>query len=286
MTHERPITFECGGDTLIGILHSPASLARDVGVLVVAGGPQYRVGSHRQFVLMARMLATSGYPVFRFDYRGVGDSDGGTRSFEEVSVDIRAAVDAFMAAEARLAGVVIWALCDGASAALMYCASDHRLRGLVVVNPWVRTGAGEARAYLRHYYTRRLLQPSFWRSALGGGVNPLRSAWDFVTALRVARGTGARRPTAPSVGFIDRMLTGLIDFRRPVLALISDRDLTAQEFMDLLTTEPNWRVTLSSPNLTITRLPDSDHTFSTRASLDRATEICIAWLGGLACTMP
>ena len=78
MTHasEFPVVFSCGGDQLVGMVHPAAAR---LGVVIVVGGPQYRVGSHRQFVLMARDLAREGYPVLRFDYRGMGDSDGAVR---------------------------------------------------------------------------------------------------------------------------------------------------------------------------------------------------------------
>ena len=73
---ERFATFECGDDTCIGIVASNADVASraDIGVVIVVGGPQYRVGSHRQFVTLARALAASGVPALRFDYRGMGDS--------------------------------------------------------------------------------------------------------------------------------------------------------------------------------------------------------------------
>ncbi|KAB8057318.1 hydrolase 1, exosortase A system-associated, partial [Janthinobacterium violaceinigrum] len=58
---------------LVGILSLPAAPGPR-GVLIVTGGPQYRVGSHRQFVLLARALAAQGVPVLRFDLRGMGDS--------------------------------------------------------------------------------------------------------------------------------------------------------------------------------------------------------------------
>ena len=63
---ERPVQFSCGTDRLLGILH-PGAPDSERGVLVVVGGPQYRVGSHRQFVLLARALAAAGIPVLRFD---------------------------------------------------------------------------------------------------------------------------------------------------------------------------------------------------------------------------
>ena len=79
----------------------------------MVGGPQYRVGSHRQFVLLARDLAADGFPVFRFDYRGMGDSEGEFRGFEHVEDDIAAAVEAFRSASPGLREIVLWGLCDG-----------------------------------------------------------------------------------------------------------------------------------------------------------------------------
>ncbi|HLB84425.1 MAG TPA: hypothetical protein VJK00_06820, partial [Steroidobacteraceae bacterium] len=58
MNLEEPLCIESQGERLIGILHRPqtqGNLTR--GVVVVVGGPQYRIGSHRQFVLLARSLA-------------------------------------------------------------------------------------------------------------------------------------------------------------------------------------------------------------------------------------
>ena len=72
---EHAIAFDCVEEQLLGVVSLPAQ-ASDIGVLVIVGGPQYRVGSHRQFVLLARYLAASGYPVLRFDVRGMGDSSG------------------------------------------------------------------------------------------------------------------------------------------------------------------------------------------------------------------
>jgi alpha/beta superfamily hydrolase len=70
---ERVILFPCAGETLIGILAMP-EVSRDVGVIILVGGPQYRVGGHRQNVQLARRLSEAGYVTLRFDYRGTGDS--------------------------------------------------------------------------------------------------------------------------------------------------------------------------------------------------------------------
>src|SRR5690349_14351227 len=89
---ERAVFFQCQGEQLVGIL-SGAEQPATRGVLILVGGPQYRAGSHRQFTLLARHLAEHGVPSLRFDYRGMGDSGGEVRSFEDVSPDIRCAID-------------------------------------------------------------------------------------------------------------------------------------------------------------------------------------------------
>src|SRR4030095_1965420 len=133
---ERALTFHCEGDPLVGVL-SGATLTAARGVLIVVGGPQYRSGSHRQFTLLARHLAEQGVPSLRFDYRGMGDSGGAPRTFENVRSDIRCAVNAMCDVLPGMKDVVIWGLCDAASAALLYAHQDARVSGVVLLNPWV-----------------------------------------------------------------------------------------------------------------------------------------------------
>src|ERR1700694_1316605 len=105
--NEQTLTFPCEGNQLIGVL-SPAPVPASRGVLIVVGGPQCRVGSHRQFTLLARHLAERDVPTLRFDCRGMGDSDGEMRTFERVGADIRCAIDRFFASVPGLNDVVIW----------------------------------------------------------------------------------------------------------------------------------------------------------------------------------
>ena len=144
-------------------------------VLIVVGGPQYRSGSHRQFTLLARHLADAGIASLRFDYRGMGDSTGEVRSFERAGTDIRCAIDRLLATVPGVQEVVIWGLCDAASAALIYAHKDPRVSALVLLNPWVRTEQGIARAHLRHYYLARLFHRSLWQK-IGRGEFDVRKA--------------------------------------------------------------------------------------------------------------
>ena len=72
---EQAVSFELHNNSLYGILSVPKVKPR-AAVIIVVGGPQYRVGSHRQFVLLARSLAEQGILALRFDYTGMGYKPG------------------------------------------------------------------------------------------------------------------------------------------------------------------------------------------------------------------
>ncbi len=274
-THaERFVTFECEGARCIGVV-SEALPARNgrLGVLVVVGGPQYRVGSHRQFALLARALADAGIPVLRFDYRGMGDSDGEPRTFEDIDADLRAAADA-LCRETGVAHVVLWGLCDAASAALMFAAQDRRVAGIVALNPWARSPQGEASTRLRHYYLKRLLAPELWRKIVTGRFRAGAAAADLAAVARKAVGS-ATAPTA----FLDRMETGWLKFANPILFVLSGRDLTAREFEAWAAADPHRRARLDESR--VLSFPRADHTFSDRASRDAVAAATIEWIAGL-----
>ena len=93
---EQPLQIAGDGFDMLGILSLPApgTPTLRTAVLIVVGGAQYRAGSHRQFVLLARRLAAAGYPVLRFDLPGMGDSPGDPVPFENTAPHIAAALDA------------------------------------------------------------------------------------------------------------------------------------------------------------------------------------------------
>lgn len=277
---EEAVVFTCGKSRLVGILHRPKEQSK-LGVLIVTGGPQYRIGSHRQFLLLARSYAGAGFPTFRFDHRGTGDSEGSFEGFERIDEDISAAITAFMDRVAGVERIVLWGLCDAASAILLYAARDPRIAALMLINPWVREEQGEARALVKHYYGRRVLEPEFWRKLLSGRV-AISAAVQGLSAgaakwLRSevsARQRGAENAADP---LPLRMAHGLAAFRGPVGLVLSGRDLTAREFDDAADSAI-WRSLLAKPRVSIFRLPEADHTFSRRLWRDAVCRWSLEWL--------
>ena len=273
---DRALVFRCGENELIGILTLPPA-PNPRGVLVLVGGPQYRIGSHRQFLHLAHDLGALGFPVLRFDYRGMGDSEGETRSFESIDDDVAAAIDCFFREVPGLNEVALWALCDGASAAMMYAPKDPRVTALALVNPWVRSPEGLARAIVKHYYFERLLERSFWQNLASGGFHPLTSARSLLR--NVTQGMGAAGADHGSTnGFQDRMAQGLQRFKGRVLFLLSGKDLTAREFEDAIRSSARWRRALKQARVEWRPLPEADHTFSRKSWREDVGRHTAEWL--------
>jgi len=276
---DEAITFNCVGETMVGVIARPAAGDEaDVGVVIVVGGPQVRAGSHRQFTLLARRLAAGGYPVLRFDVRGMGDSTGAQRGFEALDEDIGCAIQALQQHRPGVQRVVLWGLCDGASAALLFAdrGADARLAGLCLLNPWVRSDTSLARTHVKHYYLQRLLQADFWRKLLRGDV-ARRAAAELVQNLRQA----LRRPSVEAAGpapFQRRMARAWAAFDGPVLLMLSGNDYTAREFVEFTRDDPIWRANLARREVTRVELAGADHTCSNNADRSRMEAATLDWL--------
>jgi len=286
---ERALVFDCQGEQLVGVLATPDAPARATGiaVLVVVGGPQYRAGAHRQFVQFARALASAGHSVLRYDVRGMGDSGGAQRGFEDLSDDIQAGIDTLLTQAPACRQLALMGLCDGASAALMYIhdTGDRRVNALCLLNPWLRSEESLARTHVQHYYLRRLASAAFWRKLLGGGVG-LGALRDFFRTLGASL-----RPSAPAAAgtargragldFRSAMLKGCQHFGGPLLLGLSSDDLTAKEFTGSAAAHTGWCAALGRQQVQRVALQPADHTLSGTPARLRFEAAVVAWLGTL-----
>lgn len=282
---EIPLVFECQGCELIGMLHLPA-VHNGRGMLsVVAGGPQYRGGVCRMQVNMARELAAAGVPVMRFDYRGLGDSEGAFRGFRDVGPDLAAAVAAFQAHVPQLRQIVLWGGCDAASAVLINAWRLPAVTALVIGNPWVHTvEAGDAVAV--QHYGQRIREKDFWLKLLRLQYNPLPALATLArrTADKLRTRAAASVPAATwdddvQADFVERMRNGMARFEGEVLMLMSGRSLLSREFDQLIADRPAWQLALQRPRRVVRRLlPDADQAFSTLDARREVTQLTLQWL--------
>ena len=172
----------------------------------------------------AARIAAEGFPVFRFDRRGVGDSEGGNGGFRKRAADIAAALSAFRDEEPRLARVVAWGNCDAASALML--AGGAGCDGLVLSNPWtIEDDSAEAPAeVLRDHYKRRLTDPAAIKRLLSGQIPVGKLVRSLLGAVKPAAAT-------PANALAQAMAAGIADFRGSVSFLVAERDRTAQAFL-------------------------------------------------------
>jgi len=217
-------TFGCGSLTLAGTLDTAPGTA---GLLIVSGGNEIRSGAFGGQADMAARIARAGFPVFRFDRRGIGDSEGENRGFRHSARDITAALEAFKAMAPQISRVVGFGNCDAASALML--AGGAGCDGLVLSNPWTieQDDSGEAAddspppAAIRARYLEKLKNPREIARLVSGGVD----------LGKLARGiTHALRPSPPPSSLAQDMAAGIAGFTGPVRILLATADRTAQVF--------------------------------------------------------
>ncbi len=213
----RALSFGCDGATLAATLDEADS---STGLLIVSGGNEIRIGAHRGMAKLAADVATAGYPVFRFDRRGVGDSGGENGGFESSGPDIAAAIAAFREA-AQVTRIVAFGNCDAASALVLHsCAVD----ALVLANIWAVESGDELPppAAIKARYLEKLKDPKALLGLFTGKVN--------IRKLASGLSRIAAPAPAPASSFAERLAAGLEAFPGPVTILSADRDGTALAF--------------------------------------------------------
>jgi uncharacterized protein len=279
--NERGLRFGCEGESLVGVLSLPPGGASAVGIVIPVGGPQYRAGSHRQFVLLARRLAAAGHAALRFDARGMGDSTGSFPGFEGIGPDIAAAAAALQAEVPGVERIVVWGLCDAASATLMHTAQLPALAGLVMLNPWVRHSDTQAGAEVKQYYAQRLFDRAFWRKLATGHVDVRAAAREVPAKLwRMLRTRLVKSEPQPA-DYRERMACGALGFAGPQLYLLSGRDQVAAEFGEYCKLHPRLGALWQRAAVQRVEMPTADHTFSSGALRTSVEDATLAWLAVL-----
>lgn len=221
------LTFGCGSLMLAGTLDTAPGTT---GLLIVSGGNEIRSGAFGGQAELAARIARAGFPVFRFDRRGIGDSEGENRGFRRSMRDISAARDAFRAMTPQISRMVAFGNCDAASSLML--AGGAGCDGLVLSNPWtiedgsqtdgaVTDDTAASPAEVRARYFEKLKNPREIGRLLSGGVN----------LGKLARGLARSvSPVSPPSSLAGEMRAGLSAFTGEARILLATADRTAQMF--------------------------------------------------------
>ncbi len=120
-TKEKVFFFPGPGNrNLFAFLHHAEPANNSIGVVYCHPFAEEKNMSHSVIVKAARMIAEAGFPVFRFDLSGCGDSEGDLSSatVEDWRQDIDKAIEMFHQ-ETGVSRYLLWGLRLGAGLALM-----------------------------------------------------------------------------------------------------------------------------------------------------------------------
>ena len=286
-----PVEFQSGENLLQGVLSKPQGDFNQA-VIIVVGGPQFRVGSHRQFVLLARYLASQGVLVLRFDYTGMGYSSGRPKQFFEVDHDIHAATSYVFARYPHLTNMYLWGLCDAASAISFTAYTDSRLSGIIISNPWVRSEASHSEAILKNYYRDRIVSWDVWRDLFASPKKILKAIVSLTSVsakvlLNIFSNKSPSNKAVKEITLADRqnnlvasVFTGMSRFQGQICLIISGKDLTADEFMREFDNSGWLNEAHNAKKITVHTLDDADHTFSSAAWRAEVEKITMEFISG------
>ena len=218
------LTFACGSLTLAGTLDTAPG---HTGLLIVSGGSEIRSGAFSGQAHLAARIAQAGFPVFRFDRRGVGDSEGVDHGLRSSGRDIASALSAFRAMAPEVDRVIAYGNCDAASALML--TKGAGFDGLVLSNPWSYEteldgeDAAPPPAAIRKRYAQKLKDPSEIVRLLRGGVDLRKLGKGLLKSAR---------PSPRASALLDEMREGLESYSGSVALLLATADRTAQQFAE------------------------------------------------------
>lgn len=139
------ITVTAGGERLRGTYHKPSTQAARVGILWINSGWAPRAAFGDAAVGWADSFARQGYPCFRLDLPGLGDSEG---TLPEKWLDLCDLINnghfvshvsgaaTNLAARHHLSGMVLMGHCGGAVSAIYAAAANPDIQGVVALDPY------------------------------------------------------------------------------------------------------------------------------------------------------
>jgi uncharacterized protein len=267
MMPPQPLHWQQGDATLTAMLHMPANKP-ETAILMIPGGSDYRIGSHRSYVRLAMALADAGHAVMRLDVSGMGDSSGHHTGFETLGGDIASALVVLHTHLPPSIKLYLWGQCDGASAILIGLGTDFQADGAILCNPWARDARTAADQLVRHHYRRRLSSRDSWRRLLSGQTSLIGSVKSVFAAL-----TTLAQPDKSPSRYQERIITTLKSGRWPCLIVIGSEDAGGQEFRLFA----NKHEAVRQP-VTQSVIAGGNHSFSTREQRQSLQNIACDWL--------
>jgi hypothetical protein len=311
-----PVVFpNRSGHRLFGMLHpSRIGEPRETGVILLSPGIKSRIAPHRLYVKLADRFTGMGFSVFRFDYHGLGDSEGevhernladfyGSIQKGRYVDDTLAAMD-WMEREQGIRSFIMGGLCGGALTGLFAAAKDRRAVSLFGLGiPVILDGAGRdyydsasegQLARLREKYLGKLLDPASWLRLVTFRTDfRLLFKSLFRPVLKAAgdgTGEGGGETAAPAAegegetgnGNFNRLFPpaffSMVSARKRILLVFSEKDRLYWEYDEKFYRPYRSRIDGSGDSVEVYVAKDANHIFSFQEwQADMMDKVC-SWI--------
>lgn len=255
----------CESDMLAATLDSGTG---STALLIVSGGNEIRSGAHSGMAQLASRILEHGFPVLRYDRRGIGESTGQNRSFLGSAEDIAAAAKFLRQEQQQVDKIIGFGNCDAATALALF-GPDAGIDGYILANPWVIETTREpdtetpavSPAAIRSRYWDRIKNPRTIIDLLSGNID-LRK---LLKGLKQAS-----RSEENSVLSL-RLRDALTSLDGNTHILLAKRDTTARAFLAAWNS-PDFAPLREEPAITVDSLYSASHSFADMAARDWLTE--------------
>ncbi|MFZ0664724.1 MAG: alpha/beta fold hydrolase, partial [Acidimicrobiales bacterium] len=268
------ITLDGIGGIVRGTYHKPLGGgpgAPRTGVLILNSLSPTRAAAGDSAVYWAESLAKYGYPAFRLDMPGFGDSDGNPppELLKFINTGgygpIASALMRELSERFSLSGVVVVGLCAGAVSALYTAAASKECRGLVLMDPYFHLPIPPP-PWIWQKLTGRIS-----RSSLGRLIS---KGYDLFTDLRLYL---RRNPMPENANFpLLRCWKTVASTGLPILLLKAPATKPRGEEFDYL--KYILEQAGSSSRVVVKVVEGAGHTFSNRAGRAGVQQLLESWL--------
>lgn len=255
----------CENDRLAATLDSGTGATA---LLIVSGGNEIRSGAHSGMAQLASNISERGFPVLRYDRRGIGESTGENLGFLGSVEEITAAAKFLRQEQQQVQRVIAFGNCDAATALALF-GPVAGIDGYILANPWVIETASEpdtekslpSSAAIRSRYWDRIKNPRTVIDLLSGKV-------DFRKLLKgLKQAARSEKNSALSLQLRDAL--SRLDGDTQIL--LAQRDTTARAFLAAWNSS-DFAFLHGVSAITVESLDSASHSFADEAARNWLTK--------------
>lgn len=293
------------GLRLFGMVHTPQRGRSDIAVVLLSPGVKMRVGPQALYRRITDALVDVGLTVFRFDYHGLGDSEGTLA--EEQLRDVYNHIECgryvadtidtldWIQQQYGIQRFVLGGLCGGAVTGVLAASRDPRVEGILALGmtPVLSANSADASRYMtegqlktsQSKYARRLLSPRAWWRLLTLQADTrliyrMGRLW-----LRDMLGLPTRRASCPGGPEMDNAnphlptaFFALLARRCPMLLVYGGSDRLRFEFEEKFLARHRERLASLPHTYEMHEIASANHVLTLRIWQDEMIDIATRWL--------